>query len=184
VSVKIAARFDILVFDALIRLHFVGRRSSPVMVQIFLHIVQTDSAVHPTSYPMSAGALSRGKAVEAWSWPLFLAEAKKTIYARTPWHGFMGCAGTTLTFTCVRWRFLAEFFWCCLTFALFCLLVQCQSPLWHPSLKYITILSSHFLGISREYFPKSLPAKILYFSSFYSKDNSFFMASLLSLGIY
>jgi hypothetical protein len=33
----------------------VGRSSSPGMVKNFLHAVQTDSGVHPSSYPMGTG---------------------------------------------------------------------------------------------------------------------------------
>jgi hypothetical protein len=36
-----------------------------------LHVVQTGSGVHPTSYPMgTAGSFPSGKAARAWSWPL------------------------------------------------------------------------------------------------------------------
>jgi hypothetical protein len=44
----------------------------PVGKRIFsLHVVQTGSGVHPTSYPkVTGGSFHRGKAVGAWSWPL------------------------------------------------------------------------------------------------------------------
>jgi hypothetical protein len=36
-----------------------------------LHVVQTGSEVHPTSYPMgTGGSFPRGKAAGAWNWPL------------------------------------------------------------------------------------------------------------------
>jgi hypothetical protein len=36
-----------------------------------LHIIQTSSGVHPSSYPMgTGGSFPRGKATRAWSWPL------------------------------------------------------------------------------------------------------------------
>jgi hypothetical protein len=48
-----------------------GRSSSPSRVKNFLHVTQTGSWVHPTSYPIGTrGSFPKGKAVEAWSWPL------------------------------------------------------------------------------------------------------------------
>jgi hypothetical protein len=48
-----------------------GRSLSPCRVKYFLHVVQSGSGVHPTSYPMgTGGSFLGGKAVEAWSWPL------------------------------------------------------------------------------------------------------------------
>jgi hypothetical protein len=50
-----------------------GQGSSPSMVKefSFLHIVQTSSEVHPTSYPMGTeSSFPGGKAVRVWSWPL------------------------------------------------------------------------------------------------------------------
>jgi molybdopterin biosynthesis enzyme len=48
-----------------------GRSSSPSRVKNFLHVAQTRSGAHPTSYPMdTGGSFSGGKAAGAWSWPL------------------------------------------------------------------------------------------------------------------
>jgi hypothetical protein len=36
-----------------------------------LHVIQTDSGVHPTSHPMGpGGSFPRDNAAGAWSWPL------------------------------------------------------------------------------------------------------------------
>jgi hypothetical protein len=40
-------------------------------VGVRVHVVQTGSGVHPTSYPMdTGGSFPAGKAAGAWSWPL------------------------------------------------------------------------------------------------------------------
>jgi hypothetical protein len=45
--------------------------SSPGRVKNFLHVVQTGSGVHPTSYPMATSdCFPGGKAAGPWSWPL------------------------------------------------------------------------------------------------------------------
>jgi len=37
----------------------------------FRHCVETDSGIHPTSYPMGTeGSFLKGKVTGAWSWPL------------------------------------------------------------------------------------------------------------------
>jgi hypothetical protein len=43
----------------------VSRRSSPGRVKNSVHVVQTDSAVHPNSYEMGAEDFTRGKAAGA-----------------------------------------------------------------------------------------------------------------------
>jgi hypothetical protein len=67
-----------------------GRSSSPGKGQEFslLHVVQTGSGVHPTSYPMgTGGSIPEGKAAGAWNdhSPQTSAEVKKMwIYTSTP----------------------------------------------------------------------------------------------------
>jgi hypothetical protein len=47
-----------------------GRNSSAGRVKNFLHVVQTGSGVHPTTYPVGTeGYFPGGKAAGTWSWP-------------------------------------------------------------------------------------------------------------------
>jgi hypothetical protein len=70
-----------------------GRNSSPDRVKSFLHLVQTGSGVHPTSYLMGTGALSPGvkrPGREADHSPPASAEVKKTwIYTSAPPYAVM-----------------------------------------------------------------------------------------------
>jgi hypothetical protein len=70
-----------------------GRSSSLGRVKNFLHVVQTGSGVHPTSYPMGTGALSLGverPVREADHLPPTSAEFKNMwTYTSTPTYAFM-----------------------------------------------------------------------------------------------
>jgi hypothetical protein len=70
-----------------------GRSSSPSRVKNFLHVVDTDPGVHPTSYTMGTGVLSPGvmrQERETDHSPPTSAEVKKMwIYTSTPPYVFM-----------------------------------------------------------------------------------------------
>jgi hypothetical protein len=57
-----------------------------------LHVIQTGSGVHPTSYLMgTGGSFHRGKATALWSWPLtsnYCRGQEKWIYTSTPPYAF------------------------------------------------------------------------------------------------